>query len=231
MAFFETLQQQTAEARRHVTEAPVLNAIPEGRFALDSYTYFLTQAYHHVKHTAPLMMACGGRLPERLESVRKALVEYIEEEYGHHEWILNDLVACGEDKEAVRQGEPDLPIKLMVAYLYDLINRGNPVGLFGMVQVLEGTSIDLATPMGKAIQQHLGLPNQAFSYLFSHGELDQDHFEFFRELMDGITDPEDQRAIVEAANICYRLYGDMLWAIPLPEAGATGCTEVSHAAA
>ena len=80
MAFFETLQAATADARRHVTEAPVLTAIPQGRFDLDSYRYFLTQAYHHVKHTAPLMMACGGRLPERLEFVRKALVSYIDEE-------------------------------------------------------------------------------------------------------------------------------------------------------
>lgn len=230
MAFFETLQNETAEARRHVTEAPVMRAIPEGRFDLGSYTYFLSQAYHHVKQTSPLMMACGARIPERLEFVRKALVEYIEEEYGHHEWILNDLAACGEDKDAVRHGEADLPIRLMVSYLYDLINRGNPVGLFGMVQVLEGTSIDLATPMGQAIQKNLGLPNKAFSYLYSHGELDQDHFEFFRDLMDQITDPEDQRVIIDTAKVCYRLYGDMLHAIPLP-ASAKGAGEVSHEAA
>ncbi|MCG8519239.1 MAG: iron-containing redox enzyme family protein [Pseudomonadales bacterium] len=223
MAFFETLQAATADARRHVTEAPVLTAIPQGRFDLDSYRYFLTQAYHHVKHTAPLMMACGGRLPERLEFVRKALVSYIDEEYGHHEWILADLAACDTAPEPVRRGQPDLPIRLMVAYLYDLIQRGNPVGLFGMVQVLEGTSIELATSMGQMIQQHLGLPNEAFSYLYSHGELDQDHFEFFRTLMDGITDPDDQAAIIDTARICYRLYGDMLRAIPLPE--------VSHATA
>lgn len=230
MAFFDILQNETAEARRHVTEAPVMSAIPEGRFDLASYTYFLSQAYHHVKQTSPLMMACGARIPERLEFVRKALVEYIEEEYGHHEWILNDLAACGEDKERVRHGEADLPIKLMVSYLYDLINRGNPVGLFGMVQVLEGTSIDLATPMGKEIQKNLELPNKAFSYLYSHGELDQDHFEFFRDLMDQITDPEDQRVIIDTAKVCYRLYGDMLHAIPLP-ASTKGAGEVSHEAA
>lgn len=220
MAFFDTLQRETAVVRQYLVQAPVLAAIPQGRFDLASYTAFLTEAYHHVKHTAPLMMACGARLPERLEFVRKALVEYIEEEYGHHEWILNDLAACGVDKDCVRRGEPGLPIRLMVSYLYDLINRGNPLGLFGMVQVLEGTSIELATPMGQAIQQQLDLPEQAFSYLFSHGELDQDHFEFFRELMDQIEDPEDQCAIIDTAGICYRLYGDMLRALPLPQGDA-----------
>mgnify|MGYP003119101112 FL=1 len=217
MAFFDRLQSETAQARAHVTGAPVIEAIREGRFDLNGYTWFLTQAYHHVKHTVPLMMACGGRLPERLEFVRKALVEYIEEEYGHHEWILNDLAACGEDKEAIRHGSPDTSIELMVAYLYDRINRGSPAAFFGMVQVLEGTSIELATPLGEAIQKQLGLPKEAFSYLYSHGALDQEHFEFFRNLMNEITDPDDQQAIIEAARMVYRLYGDMLHSIPVPE--------------
>ena len=215
MAFFDQLQSETAQARAHVSGAPVIEAIREGRFDLNGYTWFLTQAYHHVKHTVPLMMACGGRLPERLEFVRKALVEYIEEEYGHHEWILNDLAACGEDKEAIRHGSPDTSIELMVAYLYDRINRGNPAAFFGMVQVLEGTSIELATPLGEAIQKQLGLPQEAFSYLYSHGALDQEHFEFFRNLMNEITDPDDQQAIIESARMVYRLYGDMLHSIPV----------------
>ncbi|WP_372964834.1 AMP-binding protein [Marinobacter sp.] len=215
MDFFDRLQSETEEARAHVTSAPVVEAIREGRFSLEGYTWFLTQAYHHVKHTVPLMMACGGRLPERLEPVRKALVEYIDEEYGHHEWILNDLEACGEDKDTIRHGRPDTSIELMVAYLYDRIQRGNPVAFFGMVQVLEGTSIELATPLGEAIQKQLHLPDQAFSYLYSHGALDQEHFEFFRNLMNDIRDPDDQLAIIESARMVYRLYGDMLHNIPV----------------
>ncbi len=216
MAFFDRLQQETAEAREHVTGAPAVRAIAEGRFSLEAYTWFLTQAYHHVRHTVPLMMACGGRLPDRMEFVRKALVEYIDEEYGHQEWILNDLEACGTDKELIRNGKPDLSIELMVSYLYDQINRGNPAAFFGMVQVLEGTSIELATPLGEQIQKLLGLPDEAFSYLYSHGALDQEHFEFFRNLMNDITDPDDQQAITESARVVYRLYGDMLHNIPLP---------------
>ncbi|TNE94796.1 MAG: AMP-dependent synthetase, partial [Gammaproteobacteria bacterium] len=76
-------------------------------------------------------------------------------------------------------------------------------------------TIELATPLGEQIQKQLGLPNQAFSYLYSHGALDQEHFEFFRNLMDSITDPDDQSAIIESANMVYRLYGDMLHNIPL----------------
>ncbi len=34
--------------------------------------------------------------------------------------------------------------------------------------------------------------------------------------MDGITDSDDQQAVIEAARVVYRLYGDMLHSIPLP---------------
>lgn len=210
MSFFDQLNAQTQSDRLHVTAAPVFDLIEQECFTLPGYVYFLNQAYHHVKHTAPLMMACGSRLPESKELVREALVEYIEEEYGHHEWILNDLEACGEKPESTRSGNADLPIKLMVSYLYNLVDRGNPMGLFGMVHVLEGTSVSVATAAGRAIQRSLGLPDKAFSYLYSHGDLDQDHFAFFKTLMNKVREPEDQLAIIETAKVCYRLYGDML---------------------
>ena len=121
---------------------------------------------------------------------------------------------------------------MTVAYLYNRIQRGNPAAFFGMVQVLEGTSIELATPLGEAIQKQLGLPDQAFSYLYSHGALDQEHFEFFRNLMNEITDPDDQQAIIEAARMVYRLYGDMLHSIPLVSVpGPSNRKEQRHEAA
>src|SRR5690606_30028540 len=174
----------------------------------------LTQAYHHVKHTTPLLMACGARLPERLEWLREATAEYIEEELGHQEWILNDIRACGGDAEAVRQAQPALPTELMVAYVYDRIARHNPVSFFGMVNVLEGTSIALATQAANVLQDRLGLPAQAFSYLTSHGSLDREHIEFFKGLMNRLDDEHDQAAIVHTARVVYRLYGDMFRSLP-----------------
>ncbi|GAA5126176.1 TenA family transcriptional regulator [Alloalcanivorax gelatiniphagus] len=217
--FHDTLQQQTEQARAHLLRAPVLAAIPEGRFNLESYRYFLSQAYHHVKHTVPLMMACGARLPARLEWMREALVEYIRDEYGHQEWILNDLEALGADVDAVRHGQPDLPIEMMVAWLYDAIARGNPVSFFGMVHVLEGTSIALATPLAEQVQNTLHLPKKAFSYLYSHGALDQDHYQFFTGLINRIEDHDDRQAVIHASKVIYRLYGDMLHAVPVAAAG------------
>nr|WP_319528555.1 iron-containing redox enzyme family protein [Pseudomonas laurentiana] len=229
MSFFETLQAATAQERNALFEVPVIRKALAGEVTLESYRAFLIQAYYHVRHTVPLMMACGARLPERLEWLRHAVCEYIEDEYGHEQWVLNDIVACGGDREAVRTGQPDQPIELMVAFLYDLIARHNPVGLFGMVNVLEGTSIALATHAAERIRDRLALPEEAFSYLNSHGALDIGHMQTYRKLMDRLDDPADQAAVIHASKVVYRLYADMFRALPQNTQSPT-LLESNHAA-
>jgi pyrroloquinoline quinone (PQQ) biosynthesis protein C len=177
-----------------------------GEITLHDYVEFLTQAYHHVKHTVPLLMAVGSRLPADQEWLREAVAEYIEEELGHQEWILNDIAACGIDKEDVRNSQPNAATELMVAYAYDTIQRVNPIGFFGMVHVLEGTSVTTADAAANAIRDALNLPNKAFSYLRSHGALDLEHVKFFESLMEKIVDADAQNQIIHSARMFYRLY-------------------------
>ena len=75
MSFFDTLQVQTAQERQALFAVPVIREALAGQVSLDSYVAFLTQAYYHVRHTVPLMMACGARLPLRLEWLRGTVCE------------------------------------------------------------------------------------------------------------------------------------------------------------
>jgi pyrroloquinoline quinone (PQQ) biosynthesis protein C len=215
MDFFSQLQAATDSERQEFLGAPVIQQTLNGVVALETYVAFLGEAYHHVKHTVPLLMTCGGRLPERVNWLRTAVAEYIAEEIGHEEWILNDIKASGGDAEAVRNGQPGMATELMVAYAYDTVQRNNPVGFFGMVYVLEGTSIALATRAAEITRTALGLPQQAFSYLESHGSLDLEHMQFFEKLMNRITAAEDRQAIIHAAKVFYYLYGNIFRALPL----------------
>ncbi len=212
--FFETLKKETSGAQQEMLQAPIFAACARGDIELDTYTAFLTQAFHHVKHTVPLLMACGGRLPEKYEWLRQAIGEYIEEEKGHHEWILNDITACNANADLVRKnigvGHVGAPIELMVAYLYHQIDRRNPIAFFGMVWVLEGTSVGVGGQIASLIKQKLNLPDEAMSYLISHSVLDQDHIQLFEGLMNQITEPQDQQAIIDSANMVFHLYGQML---------------------
>ena len=141
--------------------------------------------------------------------MRLAVAEYIEEEMGHQEWILNDIAACGFDKERARESAPSFATELMVAYAYDTVQRGNPIGFFGMVHVLEETSVAIADKAADAIRDALNLPEKAFSYLRSHGALDIEHCAFFESLMNRIEAPDDQAQIIHSAKAFYRLYANI----------------------
>jgi pyrroloquinoline quinone (PQQ) biosynthesis protein C len=52
----------------------------------------------------------------------------------------------------------------------------------------------------------LGLPEQAFSYLRSHGAIDQKHILFLENLMNRFTDPAEQETIIHSTQMFYRLY-------------------------
>ena len=144
MSFFQTLQDSTQPERGLLLASPLIQEAVAGSMSRDQYVAFLCQAYHHVKHTVPLMMAAGSRIPHDQEWLREALAEYVEEEIGHQEWILNDIAACGCDPEKARHSTPNRATEMMVAYAYHVIDRVNPLGFFGMVHVLEGTSISVA---------------------------------------------------------------------------------------
>ena len=210
MNFYQELLNQTAAERQRLLSSPAIARCKAGDISQEMYIAFLTQAYYHVSHTVPLLMCAGACLPPSHETVRGAIAEYIDEEYGHQEWILNDIRACGGDPEKVRNGMPGHPIEMMIAYLYYRIERVNPMSIFGMVLVLEGTSVSIASAVAAQLEHTLALPEQATTYLRSHGELDQGHLQFFASLMNSVTSESDQVAIIHTARRIYHLYGQML---------------------
>jgi pyrroloquinoline quinone (PQQ) biosynthesis protein C len=222
MPFFDQLQRRTAAARADLLDVPVIRECLAGRVTRDQYIAFLTEAYHHVRHTVPLLMACGSRLREEQDWLRTAVAHYIGEETGHEEWILQDIAASGGSAAGARGSAPAPATELMVAYAYDYVARRNPVGLFGMVHILEGTSQALATHAAKAMRGSLGLPPEAFTYLTSHGALDQEHVRFFAGLMDRLESPPDRNAVAHVSNMVARLYADIFRGLPRFDAQALG---------
>lgn len=204
--FYEQLKATTEPDRQQLINSEIIVRCMARNVSLSEYIDYLTQAYHHVKFTVPLLMAVGARLPESYEWLRSAVAEYIEEELGHQEWVLNDIEASGGDKEAVRNSKPAVETELMIAYAWDMVNRVDPIGFFGMVHVLEGTSVNLADYAAEQIKAALNLPEQAFSYLRSHGSIDQSHIQHLELLMNRFTEPAQQELIIHSTKMFYRLY-------------------------
>lgn len=205
----EWLIQSTALEREAFRSIPMIERALAGDVTRNLYVNFLTQAYHHVRHTVPLLMGLGARLEPRLRWLQEHLVHYAEEELGHDEWILSDLEALGCEPSSIRTATPSSPTDAMVAYAHDVVMRRNPVGFFGMVHVLEGASASLALCAADAIQRSLALPSEAMTYLRSHGHLDQRHVGDFAAIVDRLDRNVDMPAIVSCARVVYWLYGNI----------------------
>ena len=209
MTFSEELERATTHEREQLQSAPVIARCLRGDVDRELYVAFLTQAYHHVRHTVPLLELVRSRLEPRHEWLRRELDHYVEEEAGHERWVLNDIAAAGGDADAAARSEPARATDAMIAYAYDTVMRRNPIGFFGMVYVLEGTSVKLAVAAAEAIQRALALPPRAFSYLRSHGELDLEHVGHLHSILERLTDAQDRAAVVRCARRIYWLYGQM----------------------
>lgn len=214
MSFYNQLVKETEAARAELYSVAQLRDGLSGKISKETYITYLTQAYHHVSHTVPFLMTMGSKLPQSKKWLHKVIGEYIEEEVGHEEWILNDIEAAGGDKEDARASVPHLETQLLVAYNYDYIIRKNPVGFLGMVFMLESTSTQIASKGADALKTGLGLPRSAFTYLFSHGELDISHMKFFEENVNKITDLQDQAAIIEVAQNTFKLFANVFRSLP-----------------
>ena len=214
MNLFDQMHDELAAERESLFAAPIIGDALRGQITRQQYVAFLREAYFHVSQTVPLLMACGSRIPAGKEWVRAAVAHYIEDEYGHEQWILNDILAAGGDDKIVRNGSPSCATELMVSYAWDVVQRRNPVGFFGMVYVLEGTSVALATRAAETLQDSLDLPAQAFSYLLSHGTVDLEHVQFLESLINRLDDADDRACVLHCARRFYHLYGQIFRALP-----------------
>ncbi len=203
------LRLNTRKEQDALLQIPFVRAAVAGELSLGEYVAFLGQAYHHVKHTVPLLMASGAALGSERPQLQSAFVHYVEEERGHEQWILNDIEACGGDAQAVCEAEPGDACELLVSYAYDVIRRRGPVAFLGMVHVLEGTSVLAASQAAAALEKSLQLPDSAFTYLSSHGSLDLDHVDFFGGVLD-LLELDEMALVSDRARLFYGLYGDVL---------------------
>jgi len=213
-SFFDRLDAAVAAERDALFAVPQIVDGLAGRITRATYIAYLGEAYHHVRHTVPLLHEALERLDVAQVWLRPVLQTYIDEEAGHERWILNDIARSGGNADAVEHGRPRPETAAMVDHAYRFVREVNPVGLLGMIFVLEGTSIELAARGAQALMASLELPIDCFSYLSSHGALDVEHMRFFRDVVNRIETAQDQEAVVAMAQRIFVLFADMFRAIP-----------------
>ncbi|MFS6760686.1 hypothetical protein WHJ69_14505, partial [Staphylococcus aureus] len=59
MSMYEHLMHETEASRQAFLAVPIIQRALRGNVVRMEYLAFLQQAYHHVRHTVPLMMGMG----------------------------------------------------------------------------------------------------------------------------------------------------------------------------
>lgn len=220
MSFHARLLDDTLTERMRFLSIPLIERAASTGVSRALYLDFLAQAYHHVRQTCPLLELALTRCGPGDDAYRDGLRRYMAEERGHEHWILDDIAALGGDPAEVRAATPGIPCRAMIGYATYAVEHISPYALLGMVHVLEGMSAALADRVARAIARSIDADAGAgFSYLISHGALDQAHVRFFAELVDEVEDEDARQAIIDTANVIYRLYGDMFRELEREEFG------------
>lgn len=225
---YTRLEQDTARERQHFMRIPIVQALlgesatASSPMALSElpkvYRRFLIESYYHVRAAAKVYAIAGARVSEEDETIRHWLLQHAVDEYGHHEWIQNDLAALGFDASKLSSTKPSVPSDALVAWMYYVASVHNPIAILADSFVIEGLSQLFATQLAGAIQSVASIPDEALTYLARHGIADQSHMDELRDLVNrNIHKESDYRDMLQCAKVEFSLYGQILELVTQPD--------------
>lgn len=139
---------------------------------------FLVQAFLSMRCGFSLMSVARERaLSQPEDTVATDLAAYLrvhlEEELGHDQWMLDDIMTLGLSEQEVLQAQPCAALVQLVGAQYFWIMHGHPVAVMGYLTLMEGYA-PLADQL-EEIRLRTGAPATAFRCLKSHAEDDPSH--------------------------------------------------------
>ncbi len=210
------LLADTTDRHRHKMEAlPQLQAMLGGTYSKAAYVEFLVQLYPIVSNFCPLMAAAAGRCADRYTTLRQFLYQHIEHEKGHEAMVINDLEQLGCQYSDLPNIHSGPAARAMLAYNYHVIDRVDPHYVIGMVYVLELMSAGYASKVAQSISRAIDQPiTRGFSFLDSHGTLDDDHIANVSELIQSLESKDLVEKIVDSVDMNFYLLRQLISDLP-----------------
>ena len=157
-----------------------------GELSLPHYKGFLLETYHQAALNPAIQAFCLMHMQEHLQHrTEKMFLKHAISEIGHDTLALNDLVALGEDKEAIQSSRPLPETMAYSAYIIYKIQFENPLSYLGYLFHLE----KLPTQKGPSYMRSLsdmGVPNEAMGFLEEHAAVDIAHLRLMEEYVSAL---------------------------------------------
>lgn len=154
----------------------------------EAYPEYLITVHCVIRASVPLMESAlhQARATASSDPVADGLADYleqhIEEEFGHDEWVLEDLEVLGVERTNVLSRVPSPAVAGMIGSQYYWALHYHPVAVLGYMTVTEG----YPTPPNliERLIESTGLPRRAFRTLMEHAELDPHHGDELDQVVD-----------------------------------------------
>lgn len=221
---YDRLERDTGAERKRFMEIPRVKMLlsseavdggtpsPDEQGYLKSvYERFLVESYYHVRAASKVYALAGSRISESDESIREWLLEHAVDEYGHHNWVMDDLRTLGYDVTKLSTSKPSVPTDALIAWMYYVAGVHNPVAILADSYVIEGLSQLFAAQLANSMKSALNVPDNAVTYLARHGIADQAHMGDLRDLINATVKGErDYGDMLQCAKVEFALYGQII---------------------
>jgi hypothetical protein len=193
----QALRRKTALFLPRLTAAG--RALVDHPRVADLYPEYMIAMHGVIRASVPLMetavtTARGMEEDPVAAGLAGYLIEHIEEERDHDEWLLRDLEVLGIPRSEVLSRPPSPTIAALVGAQYYWILHHHPVALLGYIALLEGNP-----PPPELIRELIdrtGLDPRAFRTLIAHGELDPHHRDELEAQLDSLPLSAEQSALL-----------------------------------
>lgn len=173
----------------------------------DAKTYgnWLSQTYYYVCHSTRLLAHAAARFTvAHYDKEHIQMIEHAKAERMHERIAIHDLNQIGHKIEDF----PELAqTKSLYLSIYSLIDRENPMSMFGYILILETLSLAKGLDIYKAALENFG--PKASTYLKLHTEDDVEHLKSYEKILKE-ANAKDRQDIKDAIEITAHNYRGML---------------------
>ncbi len=213
----KALNEEVTKLLEALDANPAARALFDGSSDLGTYVSFLTETYHYVRYTHPLLARAAERLKELDDRPHMAALydTKAQEEFGHDKWAMDDLTALGCRYDDVHYRNPCPAVEAYIAWNQFMVESNHPTGYLGTAYILEALSTERASLAAEKMVAAGAIPNieNAVYYLRGHAEADGGHVFALGKMLSKVTDPAEIDMIVMSARVTRMTYVGMFESI------------------
>ncbi len=206
----DALEQEGRALVQALDAHPDASRLFDGSIDVEGYAYYLTQTYHYVRWSMPMLEGAGKRLRRmgRFPQLAELLLQKADEERGHERWLLADLKNLGWSAERVEAAEQAPAVSAYIGWNLYTAKAGVPTAFLGTAYVLEYLSVVRAGLAAERLVARDAIPGirRAVTFLRGHAGADEGHVEELASVLRTLEDPAEREAILLSATTTRALY-------------------------